>query len=220
MVTYVHGSSNFIRITIVLLEALGFGLIPANGPFPCVRRCRMEEEGQMRRRLSLSLQLLAFLYRGGRVALCNGQEPRHLSPRANGAARLSSVLRLFLSPSGCSRKMLAHMAWLCTQVLQMDLQACYLIFWLCCYPGTVTMCCRGLVQQSLLPAKIPLMALTYYCLQSVYGVSVHAAADCYRTETWKIASRDFASFLQNPNSFPEIRCALCYEKLVRASLLV
>lgn len=61
MVMCVHGSSNFIRITIVLLKALGFGLIPANALFSCVRRCRMEEEGQMRWRLLLSPQLLALM---------------------------------------------------------------------------------------------------------------------------------------------------------------
>lgn len=66
MVSYVHTSSNFIRLTIVLLQLIKFGLIPENAPLSCVKRYRMEGEEGERRELSVSSQLLASVfYQGG-----------------------------------------------------------------------------------------------------------------------------------------------------------
>lgn len=80
-----------------------------------------------------------------------------------------------------------------------------LLSWNCCHE-------QYWVGSAALPAKVPQMLLGYHYLQSAYSLSVHAVAECYGAETWKIASRDLASLFQTPNSFTEIRCALCVRK--------
>lgn len=108
--------------------------------------------------------------------------------------------------------MLAHNGTTLLPSLTNGLAGSLFIRWLCYSPGTVAMCCTGLVQQPLLPVKIPRMLLGYHCLQSAYSLSVKAAAICYGAETWKIASRDLASFFQASNNFRETRGTLCVRK--------
>lgn len=215
MVTYVHRSSNFIRLTIVLLQLLRFGLIPENAALSCVKRYRMEgEEGERRRELSVSSRLLALCFirveKGGTVQW-PGAKATFLQSKQDCQAVFSCLVP-FLSPSGSPRKMLAYSSMTLCSHLTNGLAGSSFMCWLCCCPGTAAMCCTGLVQQSLLPAKIPWMLLGYHCLQSACSFSMHAAAGSYGAETWKIASRDLALLFQTPISFTEIRCVLCVRK--------
>jgi len=90
--------------------------------------------------------------------------------------------------------------WACSLVIYM---LALLLPWNCCH---VLYWVGSAVLAS---SKIPWMLLGYHCLQSVYSLSVHAAADCCRAEIWTVASSDLTSLFQIPSSFTEIRCALC-----------
>lgn len=195
MVTYMHRSNNFIRLTIVLL--LKFGLIPENASLSCVKRYRMEEESE-RRALSVNWQPLAlyFIRVEKRVAQYNGQEPRQPSFKVNRTARLSSPgLCLFCPLQAPPEKFWHTASQLCAHALQTgSLQAPYL-------------CAGSAAALELLPCallgwfssqKIPRVLLGYHCLQSACSFSMHAAAGSCGAETWKIASRDLLSSSRLP----------------------
>lgn len=134
----------------------------------------------------------------------------NLSSKANRTASLTSIVLCLFVPFRLTQKKAG------TQ--QHDfapksyMRVCRLVIYMLALLLSWNTCCVGLVQQSLLPAKISGMLLGYHHLQSAYSFSMHAAAECYGAETWKIASRDFASLFQTPNSFTETRCALSVRK--------
>lgn len=93
--------------------------------------------------------------------------------------------------------------WLCARAWQTCLQAPHV-------------CAGSAAALELLPCAL-LGWFSTPCFQQkshrcACSSSVHAAAGSCGAETWKIASRDLAFLLQDPNSFTETRCILCVRK--------
>lgn len=193
---------NFIRLTIMLLQQLKFGLIAENSPLSCARGCRREGEGGSRE-LSVSGCCLCALSGWSGVARCSGQEPRQPSSKVNSTASLSSPgLCLFCPlqapPEACDSQQ--HEAVLAP----------------CKQPGSSCSVCASaaaalpLLPWALLAAQSPCFQLkSHGCACSLPR---HAAAGSCGAETWKIASRDVAFLFWAPRSFTEIRCVLCVRK--------
>lgn len=160
--------------------------------------------------ISERLLLCALSGRRG-VARCDGQEPRQPSSKANSTASLSSpALCLFCPLQAPPESCWQPAAWGCAHALQTAWQV-LLCVCLCCCPETAALCSAGLVRV-LVPAKIPWM-----CMQL-------SQACCCR-ELW---SRNLQDCSQRccfplPGSQELHRnrmCTLCWEKLIRTSLLV